>query len=815
MMNKEQKTLLLLDSHAILHRAYHGLPDFKSEAGEPTGALYGFVTFLLKAVKDLRPDYIVACFDLPGPTFRHDEYKEYKAGRAKTEDDLVHQLKAARGVAEALGLPIYELPGFEADDMLGTIVKEVGGKDSPQQSRGETLPTKIIIASGDMDTLQLVKDDTVVVYTLKKGLNDTVVYNEDAVKARFGFGPELLPDYKGLRGDASDNIAGVKGIGEKTAGELIQKFGTLENILDKAKNHHDDLLEAGIKERMIGLLKMNEEEALFSKMLATIRADAPIDFQLPAKQWREGVEMAKVEAMCERYNFRTLAGRVREAVNAPMAGGETSRVLEVSPLGSGPESTRLPSAEAPEGSLVQPENFKKLQIMAWLVDSSATDPELGKVLDIANTKDPLKAEASLMVKIKATGLEKVFYEIELPLVPIIEEADSLGILVDKKKLVDLSEEYHIALARLEKDVYNLSEREFNINSPKQLAEILFDVLKLDTKGLKKTAGGARSTRESELEKLKDSHPIIGKILEYREYQKLLSTYIDAIPKMLDKNDRLHTTLVQTGTTTGRMSSNTPNLQNIPVKNELGRAIRKAFVAPEGSELVAFDYSQIELRVAAALSHDEKLIKIFHEGGDVHTSVASLVFGVPPDRVDKEMRRRAKVINFGIIYGMGVNALKTNLGTSREEAQQFYDAYFGQFKQLSDYLDSMLAEAKKRGYTTTLYGRRRYFKNINSRMPQLRAMEERMAGNAPIQGTAADIVKLAMIKVDAEIKKAGLQDRARLLLQVHDELIFEVKKEAVSRVAALVDKAMETVVELSVPLDVHVSHGPDWGSLEAI
>ena len=794
-MKSIQKKLLLLDSHAILHRAYHGLPDFKSDSGEPTGALYGYITFLLKAVKDYEPDYVVAAFDLPGPTFRHDQYKEYKGTRQKIDDELVSQLKAARAVAEALGVPVYELPGFEADDMLGTIVKELHNKRD----------VDILIASGDMDTLQLVDDEKVRVYTLKKGINDTVIYNEKAVLARFGFGPKLLPDYKGLRGDASDNIVGVKGIGEKTAGELIQKFGTLENILKLAKKHPDDLMEAGIKERMVGLLKTNEEEALFSKMLATIRDDAPIDFKLPEKTWKEGVDMNKVEEMCKQYSFRTLAGRLREAV----AGGEAWSVKRE-------EKEEIKSPSHAPSSKLHASDFKKLQIMAWLVDSNATDPELEKVLAIANVTDVGKAEESLMAKIKATKVEKVLNEIELPLIPIIDSADAYGILIDKKKLADLSEEYHIHTARLEKEIHDLAGKDFNISSPKQLGEILFDVLKLDVKGLKKTAGGARSTRESELDKLKDLHPIVNKILEFREYQKLLSTYIDAIPKLVDKEGRLHTTMIQAGSATGRMASKNPGLQNIPVKTDLGRAIREAFIAPKGSELLAFDYSQIELRVAAALAGDEKLLKIFKDGGDVHASVASLVFGVPEDKVDREMRRRAKVINFGIIYGMGVNALRQNLGTTRDEAQQFYDAYFTQFKQLSDYLDKVLVDARRLGYTTTYYGRRRYFKNINSRMPQLKAMEERMAGNAPIQGTATgDIIKLAMIKADAEIKKAHLEHDAKLLLQVHDELIYEVKKDKIKEAAEVIKKAMESASDIAVPITVNASHGPSWGNLEKI
>lgn len=805
MTGQSKKRVLLLDSHAILHRAYHALPDLRSDTGEPTGALYGYVTFLLKAIKDLKPDYVVAAFDLPGPTFRDDAYTEYKAGRAKTDDDLIAQLGKARTLAEALGVPCYEYPGFEADDMLGTMVKEL-------RSRTDV---DVIIASGDMDTMQLVDADTVRVYTLKKGLNDTIIYNEEAVRARFGFSPKLLPDYKGLRGDPSDNIIGVPGIGEKTGSELISKFGTLETIFELIQKDPELLRKEGIKERIIELLRNNQEEAMFSKMLATIRDDAPINFTLPEKTWRQGIDPEKASQKLKEFSFRSLIPRFLEAVQEKPASSVSESVLPAQKTPKKENGKNEARGEKVSDSQSLPENFKKLQIMAWLVDSDKTDPSIEDICAVAGVDHITEAEKPLLEKIRENGLEQVFENIELPLMPIVDKAEKFGVLVDPEQLRKLSKEYHGYTATLEKEIWNLAGKEFNVASPKQLGEVLFDDLKLEVKGLKKTAGGARSTRESELDKLKDLHPIIHKILEYREYQKLLSTYIDSIPKLLDANNRLHTRLRQAGTTTGRMSSIDPNLQNIPIKTEAGRKIREAFIASPGKELLAFDYSQIELRVAAALSGDPKLLDIFRQGGDVHASVASLVFGVPPEKVDHEMRRRAKVINFGIIYGMGVNALKQNLGTTRDEAQQFYDAYFDQFNVLSAYLDKLVADAKKNKFTTTYFGRRRYYKNINSRMPQLRAMEERMAGNAPLQGTAADIIKLAMIKADEQLARAGLEKDAALLLQVHDELIYEVTSEKSASAANTIKDAMETVAHLGVPLVVNASRGRSWGTLSKI
>jgi len=784
-----KKTLVLLDAHAILHRAYHALPEFSSSKGEPTGALYGLSAMIMKIIKDLKPDYIVGCFDLPQPTFRHEAYEAYKLGRAKAEDDLVHQIKRSRDVFAALGIPAYELPGFEADDLLATIVEKTK----------EEKNLRVIIASGDMDTLQLVDDDRVLVYTLKKGINDTILYNEKAVVERFGFKPLLLPDYKGLRGDPSDNIIGIKGIGEKTATTLITKFGSIEEIYKKIKKDaHDEyktFREAGLTPRIIKLLEDGEEEALFSKTLATVRRDAPIEFYLPEKVWRESFEPAKAEALFADLDFRGLRGRLHDLLgiaHAPVAEEEPKQEEEI-------DSTL----------------FKHAQIALWLLNSELTTPSIEDMLHFTKKNNFAEAFEILEAEIGKQGLGGVYRDIEIPIIPLIESAQNYGITIDKKYLDGLSKKYHIELDLITARIYGHAGGEFNMNSPKQLGEILFDKLGLATKGLKKTEGGARSTRESELVKLRDVHPIIADILLYRELQKLLSTYIDNLPQLVAEDGRLHTTLNQAGTTTGRMSSSNPNLQNIPVRGEMGTAIRDAFVAGEGSTFLAFDYSQIEMRVLAALSEDEHLIEVFRSGADVHTSVAARVFKVEEKDVTLEMRRRAKVINFGIVYGMGVNALKDNLGSTRAEAQTFYDNYFLTFPKIAAYFEEVKSRAKKDGFTTTYFGRHRFFAGLKSPIPFIRASAERMAMNAPLQGTAADIIKIAMKRAHDGLEKAGLLSEVHLLLQIHDELLYEVKEVAVEKAREVIEEAMEHAVEFPVPVTVSVAQGPRWGTMEEV
>jgi DNA polymerase-1 len=804
---KTKKRLVLLDVHAIIHRAYHALPEFMNSKGEPTGAIYGLATMLFKIVTELKPDYIVACYDLPKKTFRHEAYDNYKAGRAKTDDALVAQLIRSREFFKATAIPMYDSEGFEADDLLGTISEDLKkNKD-----------VDVIIASGDMDTLQLVDDSRVQVYTLKKGINDTILYNEEKVKERFGFEPKYLPDYKGLRGDPSDNIIGIKGIGEKTATTLIMAYGTIEKMYQAIKKTPAKVRELGITERVFNLLKEGEDEALFSKTLATIRRDAPINFKLPDNAWKEEIKIEDVTEFFRTMEFKSLQGRF------------------LSILGDSASANSFIEKETEKLQLMEEDALKdsnkdiltRAKIALWLLDSEQTDPKLEDVVNYQGSKSLEQSLALMESNMVKEKLEYVYREIELPLIPIIEEMEKIGIKVDTRYLEKLSKEYHAELEKFEKDIWREAGREFNINSPKQLGEILFDELGIqDMEGkaknlkMKKTAGGARSTRESELEKLRDLHPIISLILKYRELQKLLSTYIDTIPNSVSDDGRLHAQFIQAGSTTGRFSSHNPNLQNIPIKSERGKNIRNAFIAQKGYMLASFDYSQIELRVAALLSQDEYFIKIFKEGKDIHTAVAMKVFDVSEKDVTSEMRRRAKVINFGILYGMGVTALRENLGTDRKEAQVFYDNYFAQFPTIAGYLESIKNFAKTHGYTVTLFGRKRYFPGIKSSMPFIRAMAERMAVNAPIQGTAtADIIKIGMKKAETDLKKKGLLEDARLLLQVHDELIYEIKEDKLEEASKVISNAMTDAIPKEflkglkeVPLEVSFSSGRTWGQL---
>ncbi|PJE73557.1 MAG: hypothetical protein COV02_02005, partial [Candidatus Terrybacteria bacterium CG10_big_fil_rev_8_21_14_0_10_41_10] len=641
MTNKDRKILVLLDAHAILHRAFHALPDFTSPKGEPTGALYGFTAFLIKVIRELKPDYIAACYDLPEPTFRHVAYKNYKAGRAKMDDALAKQINRSRDILKNFNIPVYDAPGFEADDVLGTIVEKV---------RSQKSEVKTIVASGDMDTLQLVSGNDVVVYTLRKGIQDTIVYNDKVVKERYGFGPKLVPDFKALKGDPSDNILGVPGIGDKTATELIVKYGNIENLYKKLKKG-----EVEAKPRILKLLKENEEEAEFSKTLAEIRKDAPVKFNLEDTEWKNGFSKNDVKKIFDDLGFRSLEARL-----------------------------------------------------------FSSETESGKAEEVALKSDAGADLKERFKKVNSELPEKLYKEVEIPLIKILEEMQETGVLLDVKYLEKLSVESHKELTALEKKIWKMAGEEFNISSPKQMGQILFEKLNLAAGNkIKKTATGAYSTNISELTKLKGKHPIIDEIIFYRELFKLVSTYIDALPKLADKNNRLHTTFDQAGTATGRISSQEPNLQNIPKRSDKGKEVRRAFVSDKGFKLVAFDYSQVELRVAAILSGDEKLIEVFKKDEDVHAAVAGEVFGVTLAQVTPEMRRVAKVVDFGIIYGMGINALRQNIGCSKEEAQKFYDEYFKKFAGVAKYMEKIKKEVYVKGYTETLFGRKRFFPEIKS------------------------------------------------------------------------------------------------------
>jgi DNA polymerase-1 len=653
-----------------------------------------------------------------------------------------------------------------------------------------------------MDTLQLVEGDRVRVYTLKKGIQDTILYDEAAVVNRFGFLPKLIPDYKGLRGDPSDNIKGVPGIGEKTATELITSFGTIESLFKTLHKGDQALLKKGIKARIVGLLREHEEDAHFSKALATIRLDAPIAFTLPEKAWHEQVEVQKMLGMCDEFGFRTLKERIKTI------------------FGRTQEDAALEGQSEPLEEAVPAERLKEAQVMLWLISSEFTNPSLDDILAFTKERGFESAYNELEGQLAKLGRVREVYEhIEKPLIPVIEKIGKRGVLIDIGALTTLAKKYRAELEEIERRIYAHAGHEFNVSSPKQLGEVLFDEMKITPERQKRTAGGQRSTRESELEKVRGAHPIIADILDYREVKKLLSTYIENLPAMLSADGRLHAEFLQTGTTTGRMASQNPNLQNIPHHSERGRAIRHAFVATEGFTLVALDYSQVELRLAAILSGDEALCTIFRSGRDVHQEVAARVFHVQPEEVTGEMRRRAKIINFGILYGMGINALRSQLGTTTAETHAFYEAYFGQFKTLAEYLEATKGFARTHGYTETLFGRRRQFPDMRSSLPYVRAQAERMAINAPIQGTQADIIKLAMVQIDSMLESEQASEFAFLLLQVHDELVYEITSDKVERLCQKIREIMERVLDgvetHGVPILTTVKTGPDWGSMQTV
>ncbi len=788
---KNKKTLVLLDAHAILHRAYHALPEFTSPAGEPTGALFGVVSMLLKIVEDLKPDYVVACYDLPEPTHRHQAFDGYKAHRVKTDDTLISQIERSRDILQVLNIPIYAHPGFEADDILGTIVEQT--KDDSELD--------IVIASGDMDTLQLIDGERVRVFTQRKGA-EVAMFDEKAVKNKFGFGPLLTIDYKGLRGDASDNIPGVPGVGEGSAMKLVATYGSIEKIIAAIKKDGVEAVakKSGVQKRFVELVANHEEEAEFSKMLATIRRDAPISFELPPRVWKESIDVEATLALFSELGFRSLASRFRQ-------------LLSIADQGEDSDSG-ISAEEQAEGAL-----------LLWLLESDRTNASVSDLIDygrsVFKTTSWPEIKEKLVAEVKRQGLWEIYVTIDKPLLPVIAKMHMVGIKLDVDYLQDLSAKFRAELVLLETKIHEYAGQAFNINSPKQLGDVIYDQLGLKPQKQKKTAGGARSTRESELRQMAGDHPIIDAVLRYRELSKLVSTYVDTLPALAGPDGRVRTTFLPTGTVTGRVGSRDPNLQNIPIRTEDGRAVRRAFVAESGFSLVSIDYSQIELRIAAILSGDQKLIEIFKEGQDVHSAVASRVFSVPEKDVTPDMRRKAKVINFGILYGMGVNALRGNLGegTSREEAQEFLNAYFNTFTRLAEYLEETKQFARERGYTETMFGRRRHFPGITSSAPFIRASAERMAINAPIQGTEGDILRVAMVDIDRYIEDNKLTAEVKMLLQVHDELVFEVKKALISKVVPELRSLMSNVFKdkdtKGVPIAVEAKVGANWAEMDKL
>lgn len=869
-MKNKPKTLVLLDGNALIHRAYHALPPLTTKKGEVVNAVYGFTATLLSVLEKFKPEYIAASFDLPGGTFRDDMYAEYKAKRQKAPDDLYAQIPRVKEVTAAFGIPIYEREGFEADDCVGALARQASatGVDT-------------IIVTGDNDALQLV-DDSVKVFTMRKGIKDTVLYDEAAVEAKYGFAPTQLPDYKGLAGDSSDNIPGVKGIGPKTASDLLQRYQTLEGIYE-----HIDEIKGTTQEKLL----RDREQAFLSRELGRIDTQAPVVLDLALAETPE-FDREAVAKLLQELGFFSLLKRVpggTAEAHPPAAskkpkkakkdkevttGAEvaawfanhTERVAFVVSKGEGSLfGEALQSLELASDSdavrIVWNEETKKaltpwledgarekiaydakesmhlfakegialagvvfdIMIAAYLLDSGSNislpylflselgqEDESGKargILELAVRYQSQLEEVSRTQNPGAT-LEDVFQKIEMPLLPLLYRMESLGIYLSTEKFRLLSEELTGELSVFESDIYKLAGREFNINSPKQLSEILFTDLQIPTTNIKKTKTGI-STASSELGKLQE-YPIIQKIESYRELFKLKTTYLDALPLLVDEASCLHTTFQQAVAATGRLSSTDPNLQNIPARNAWGERIRGAFEARPGRVLVGADYSQIELRIMAHLSQDKSLLASFRNGEDVHRTTAAIVYKVKPEEVTADMRRQAKVFNFGIMYGMGAFGLAQAADITQQEASEFINAYFKKFAGVKIFIETLKKGARENKFVETELGRRRYIPEIESANFQVVRSAERMAVNMPIQGLEADIVKLAMLAVDEKLGAYAAD--AKPLLQVHDEIIYEVKKEKAEAFGKELQKVLEDVYKISVPLTVEVSIGDNWGEI---
>lgn len=867
---KGAKRLLLLDGNAIIHRAYHGLPPLTTKGGVTVHAVYGFALTLLSVLDKFKPEYVAASFDLEGGTFRDELYTDYKAHRVAAPDDLYAQIPPVKELVTAFGIPIYERAGFEADDCVGTLAKQA-----------EALGLETIIVTGDSDTLQLVNDATRV-FTMRRSLKDTVLYDEAGVVEKYGFKPKQLVDYKGLAGDSSDNIPGVSGVGQKTATDLIAAYGDLEGIY----NHLDDIKES-VRKKLIA----DRDQAFLSRELGTIKCDVPVTLSLEAARL-DDYDREAAAAFLQKYEFYSLLKRLpgSAAELAPKAAKKTARkkppaaladasaVLalpflakeepvacfitrsEQSLFGSHIESVEL-SAAAGTSQRILWNDETKGSLSEWLQDADRPKvffdakeamhlfdaegiPLAGILFDVSiaaylaqvggeRTLESLvqrleidqdepgarlygawrKLDAILQEIAEEQGGERtvktVLSEIELPLIPVLFAMEKRGIILNQKTFQKMSGEMARSLEALAKDIYAIAGREFNINSTRQLAEVLFEDLQIPSAGIKRTKTGF-STASSELQKLHE-YPIAQKIEEYRELFKLKSTYLDALPHFTDPDSRLHTTYSQTVAATGRLSSLDPNLQNIPIRGKWGESVRSAFEAAPGCRLIGADYSQIELRIMAHLSGDKALVEAFRRGEDVHRTTASAVFKVKPQEVTDDMRRQAKVFNFGLMYGMGAFGLSQAAGIDQAEAKEFIALYFEKFKGVRRYIDRIIKETKKQGYQETELGRRRLIPEIQSGNVQVQRAGERIAVNMPIQGMEADVVKIGMLRVQEFIdeKYAG---KAHMLLQVHDELIFEVEESAADAFAREIGPVMEGAYDLTVPIVVDVNMGKTWGDI---
>lgn len=871
-MSKER--LLILDGNSLLYRAFYAMPALTNSEGIYTNAVYGFTNMLFKMIEDIKPDYIVTAFDRAAPTFRHVEYDEYKAGRKKMPDELGMQFPIVKDLLQKMAINIFEIDGYEADDLIGTL-----------SVFAEENNIEVYIVTGDKDALQLATDNVKIVIN-KKGMTEKEIYDKNRMIEEFGVTPKQFIDVKGLMGDKSDNIPGVPGIGEKTAFKLIKEYGSIENLLQNLENVSGKKLKENLIE--------HSEQAIFSKKLATIITNVPVEMNLDSIRSKKEYDNKGLKELFHKLQFKSLLSKInnmneqdsieeKAVINMEYITIEeltelkelindikervflTFRLKDISiyskleieyifiihnskyyiinmnELMSKNETETIEILK----NLFENEEIKKVshglknvytalsklnidlksvefdsEIAAYLIDSSKSEYSLKTLIEdfinetVGGENLELEINSLAMLPkvykeekktIEELNMSNLLYEIEQPLTKAISVMECAGFKIHREKLEELGENFKEEIDSTSKSIYEMSDENFNINSPKQLGKILFE--KLDLPVIKKTKTGY-STNAEVLDALKDKHPIIEKIIYYRQLTKLYSTYIEGLRVVIDTDGKIHSSFNQTVTTTGRLSSTEPNLQNIPIKYEMGRAIRKIFIPEnENSIILSADYSQIELRVLAHISQDENLINAFRKHSDIHTITASEVFGVPIDEVTSTMRSNAKAVNFGIVYGIGDFSLAQDLNITKAEAKRYIDNYLERYPKVKEYMDKVINEAENKQYVTTILNRRRFIPEITASNKILKALGKRLAMNAPIQGSAADIIKLAMVNVYKELTERNL--KSKLILQVHDELILNVYKDELNEVTTLVRKEMEEVLDLSVPLEVDINIGETW------
>lgn len=794
------KRLVLIDGKSVFYRGYYAMGALSLPDGTPTGGIYGFAAIAMEIVRKLNPTKVVVAWDSKTSVAKRREiYPEYKAGRIKPGEDFYAQIPLLENLIADLGWSFVEIPEYEADDIIGTLSLEA---DETLDASGKCEYETFIISS-DLDMLQIVDENTHM-WRILKGFTEIQQIDVAEIEEKYGILKSQFLDFKALKGDSSDNIPGVAGIGEKTAAKLLNEYQDLEGIynnIDKITNSTKSKLEAG------------RDSAYMSRDLARIMFDAPVnlteipDFEFNREKTIAGLEKLEFRSLIRKINKLERTANEKVEKNADFEEKKIKKKFEKETVAEVKEmivewniKTAMHDDEKVAEEILAGKNFWDLGQAEFLLN-----PLERKQLRLETPEEVYGRQKEKFAKLPK--LYKVYKELDLPLIPVLYKMEKKGMLIDREYFKKLENEYFAEVKRLEKEVWDLAGREFNLNSPIQLAEVLFGDLKLPTKGIKKTTRG-HSTGAKELDKLKTLHPIIPKISEYREVAKLLSTYIVPMPDLADEANRIHTTFTQDVTTTGRLSSHDPNLQNIPVRTEEGRRIRAGFVAPEGKVLISADYSQFELRLAGVLAGDKNLVEDFNKGVDIHTKTAAEAFKVSLNEVTKTQRRAAKVINFGILYGMSAKGLAEAAKMPIHEAKQFIDNYFELRAPIKKYLEKVLKQAREEGYVETYYGRRRPTPDVKSTNFVVRQAAERAAANMPIQGTEADLMKRAMAKVDAE-----LPEKAEIVMQVHDSLIVECDKKQADEVAKILKQEMETIApELKVKLAVEITVGSNWGEL---